>query len=302
ELTHTINLDSEIEHVWSKSKALLLQELGFAIHLGIPVVKISLTKKVNMQLERLINEKFVSGFGSSFWVTVPMVHPLQYSPICTDDEKEDSWEWWNDFRTYCNYDKHLGFVLELPDIKHIPLKNEIDRWIGEPIKALIIPTSYFLLNDHGKPVLPRAHQELIQWFLAIDVQYIIKSDSEGDLSVYTKYLHFLGKKLYVSEVNLEFVQGCEDFLQNSLQPLTEHLETNIYEVFEKDQIKYTTYQNAVQKALEDVPKEVAVPVIIVVGAGRGPLVQAALNVSYILHRKIKVYTVEKNSYAHQHIN
>lgn len=102
-------------------------------------------------------------------------------------------------------------------------------------------------------------------------------------------------KKYDKSVKCEF--SCEDFLQNPLQPLTEHLETNIYEVFEKDQIKYTTYQNAIQKALEDVPQQVQVPVIMVVGAGRGPLVQAALNVSYILHRKVKVYAVEKNPYA-----
>lgn len=91
--------------------------------------------------------------------------------------------------------------------------------------------------------------------------------------------------------------SCEDFLQNPLQPLTEHLETTIYEVFEKDQIKYTTYQNAIQKAVTDIPDTVKDPVVMVVGAGRGPLVQAVLNVSYILHRNIKVYAVEKNPYA-----
>ena len=297
ELTPTINVDSEIDHVQRKSKALFLQELGFAVHLGVPVVKICLTKRHNGQLGRLVNEKLVHGFNSSFWVTVPMVHPSQYSPICGQDEKDDSWEWWNDFRTYCNYDKHVGVVLELPEVRYIPTKSEVDRWIGEPVRALIVPTSYFIMNTHGKPVLSRLHQELIQRFLSIDVQYIIKTDTEGDLSVYTKYLHFLGKKLYVSDTNLEFIQGCEDFLQNPLQPLTEHLETNIYEVFEKDQIKYTTYQNAIQKALEDVPADVTIPTIMVVGAGRGPLVQAALNVSYILHRKVKVYAVEKNPYA-----
>lgn len=86
-------------------------------------------------------------------------------------------------------------------------------------------------------------------------------------------------------------------MQNPLQPLTEHLETHVYEVFEKDQVKYVEYQNAIQKALEDIPSSVEIPVVMVVGAGRGPLVQAALNASYILHRKIKVYAVEKNPYA-----
>lgn len=68
-------------------------------------------------------------------------------------------------------------------------------------------------------------------------------------------------------------------------------------MFEKDQVKYVEYQHAIQKALGDLPAEIETPVIMVVGAGRGPLVQAALNASYILHRKIKVYAVEKNPFA-----
>lgn len=71
----------------------------------------------------------------------------------------------------------------------------------------------------------------------------------------------------------------------------------IYEVFEKDQVKYVEYQKAIKKALEDIPEDVETPVVMVVGAGRGPLVQATLNASYILQRKIKVYAVEKNPYA-----
>lgn len=90
---------------------------------------------------------------------------------------------------------------------------------------------------------------------------------------------------------------CEDFLQNPLQPLTEHLETMIYEVFERDQIKYVEYQRAIQRAMEDVPLDVEIPVIMVVGAGRGPLVQASINASIIARRKVKVYAVEKNPFA-----
>lgn len=71
----------------------------------------------------------------------------------------------------------------------------------------------------------------------------------------------------------------------------------IYEVFEKDQVKYVEYQKAIEKALKDVDETVAKPVIMIVGAGRGPLVQAALNASYILRRRIKVYAIEKNPYA-----
>lgn len=71
----------------------------------------------------------------------------------------------------------------------------------------------------------------------------------------------------------------------------------IYEVFERDQVKYVEYQRAIQKALEDLPIEIETPVVMVVGAGRGPLVQATINASLLVQRKVKIYAVEKNPYA-----
>ncbi|KAG5898200.1 hypothetical protein JTB14_005580 [Gonioctena quinquepunctata] len=295
ELTH-VDVDSEVDHIREHSRITFNQELGFASHLGVPAIWITLTKPNNIQLARVLHEKLVSGFSYSVWVNIPMVHPSRFSPIA--ESEFDMWDWWNDFRTLCNYDKRLGLALDLCDLEHIVPNLELNRWIGEPVKAIVIPTSFFLVNQHGKPVLSRLHQEIIKKFMGVDVQYIIKPDTDGDLSLYVRYLHFLGKKLYIYDTMSEFVHGCEDFLQNPLQPLTEHLETNIYEIFEKDQVKYDTYQNAIYKALESFPKDnEEVPVIMVVGAGRGPLVQAVLNVSYTLNRKVNVYAVEKNPYA-----
>ena len=53
-----------------------------------------------------------------------------------------------------------------------------------------------------------------------------------------------------------YTRGYEDHLQIPLQPLMENLESNTYEVFEKDPVKYTEYQNAMYQALLDrVPPE-----------------------------------------------
>lgn len=40
----------------------------------------------------------------------------------------------------------------------------------------------------------------------------------------------------------EFSKGYEDYLQSPLQPLMDNLESNTYEMFEKDPIKYAKYQ------------------------------------------------------------
>ena len=81
----------------------------------------------------------------------------------------------------------------------------------------------------------------------------------------------------------------------------DNLESQTYEVFEKDPVKYAEYEAAIKAALIDMiseeEKESRELVLIVVGAGRGPLVRAALRASGASQRKIRVFAVEKNPNA-----
>ncbi len=100
----------------------------------------------------------------------------------------------------------------------------------------------------------------------------------------------------------KYAEGYEDFLQSPLQPLMDNLDSGTYEVFEKDPIKYSEYQRAIHDALRDrvTDEEVAngkEVVIMVLGAGRGPLVRASLKAANISGRKVRVFAVEKNSNA-----
>ena len=73
--------------------------------------------------------------------------------------------------------------------------------------------------------------------------------------------------------------GYRDYLQLPLQPLADNLENATYETFERDTIKYTLYQEAIRRALEDrlaIAPTNEPMVIMVVGAGRGPLVQVCV--------------------------
>jgi type II protein arginine methyltransferase len=58
--------------------------------------------------------------------------------------------------------------LQLPEV--LPPDNEIERWLGEPVKALALPASIFIRNRKGFPVLPKAQQELVGRFLQLGVQ------------------------------------------------------------------------------------------------------------------------------------
>lgn len=87
-----------------------------------------------------------------------------------------------------------------------------------------------------------------------------------------------------------------DYLQSPLQPLKDNLQSQTYEVFEQDPIKYSQYQLAIKKALKNRLNQSTV--LMVVGAGRGPLVTAALQAAEeINYENMKIYAVEKNPNA-----
>ena len=114
-------------------------------------------------------------------------------------------------------------------------------------------------------------------------------------------------------------------MQNPLQPLMDNLENQVYEVFEKDPVKYSQYQKAIAQALMERVKDEEIEdkvtyerlsqavnsnfeslslrsfgvsrVIMVVGAGRGPLVRCSLEAALETKRKVKLYAVEKNPNA-----
>lgn len=50
----------------------------------------------------------------------------------------------------------------------------------------------------------------------------------------------------------KFARGYEDYLQCPLQPLMDNLESQTYEIFEKDPVKYQEYQNAVYEAMKTI--------------------------------------------------
>jgi hypothetical protein len=78
----------------------------------------------------------------------------------------------------------------------------------------------------------------------------------------------------------------------------DNLESQTYETFERDPVKYALYEEAILKALQD---RAGVPtVLMVVGAGRGPLVKASLRAGKAAgytSSNLMIYAVEKNPNA-----
>ncbi|CAE8589195.1 unnamed protein product, partial [Polarella glacialis] len=90
-----------------------------------------------------------------------------------------------------------------------------------------------------------------------------------------------------------------DTLQAPLQPLADNLESETYELFETDPVKYAQYEEAVFLFLQDrIAAGRAAPFcVMVVGAGRGPLVAASIRAARRAEVQIIVYAVEKNPNA-----
>jgi len=300
-ISPTIDVDSPLPSVRANSEARLMQELKYASHLGLPAIMLQLYGTNHTNLARLVSNHIAKGANFQVWVQVPLVAPNPHKFEEGDETiLEDTWDWWNRFRLMANSSSKINLCLQVPEEE--PTDRQILRWLGEPIKTVSVPTSMFLTNKKGYPVLSRQHQALIRRFVHLDIQIIVRGPARGhDIKHFQQYLEHLYQQVPVGDPLQQFARGYEDYLQCPLQPLMDNLESQTYEVFEKDPVKYSEYQAAMTAALSDMVAEEErksrVITLMVVGAGRGPLVRAALNASQKSGVKLKVFAVEKNPNA-----
>lgn len=62
----------------------------------------------------------------------------------------------------------LKVILELSS--DLPDVNILNKWPGEPVRAIVIPTSVFLTNKKGYPVLSKPHQLFVMKMFKLDAQ------------------------------------------------------------------------------------------------------------------------------------
>lgn len=225
------------------------------------------------QLARLVTAKLVSApTYPGIWINITIdskltkslenvdagdgdvdVDKLPSDPLSALEGYRDPWDQWNEFRSYLAYDKRVGVALELNG--DIPDGETMRRWLGEPIRAIVIPTSIFATNSSGYPVLSKHCQAFIR--LAIQrtsCRLVLKGHvlTGHNYLAYCQYLEHLKQKPFSGDNVYKFAKGYEDVLQYPLQPLKDNLESSTYEVFEKDPVKYSRYQDAIVLALQDI--------------------------------------------------
>lgn len=212
------------------------------------------------------------------------------------DPNNCSWEWFKTLHTLCDRCERIGVCLSLSS--RLPPTAVLLRWLSEPIKCAIIPTSVFFYNPSGFPVLPRSHQDFVRKLIKLDCQFLIEGPnlSRHPERSYVLYLQHIANSLGKPNHVEKWYMGFQDKLQYPLQPLRDNLESLTYEQFEKDPAKYLLYEDAIRAAMVDKTKgnKALEMTVMVVGAGRGPLVHAALNASRETGVPVRVFAVEKN--------
>ncbi|KAJ1034245.1 hypothetical protein NDA18_001109 [Ustilago nuda] len=216
---------------------------------------------------------------------------------------EDDWAWetWEQIRQLCSYNTRLQLALDLGS--PLPGPSILARWMAEPVSMLWVPSSAYLANAKGFPVLSKASQNFFRTLFKKNPTLVLSGvqspppfHSRGGPLAYLQYLRHLEKATPPEAAVDSFARGYTDWLQAPLQPLMENLEGTTYEVFERDPVKYALYEEAVYKALFDRPVTSST-LIWVCGAGRGPLVDRCLNAADRAGRAVRIVALEKNPNA-----
>ncbi|KNC46185.1 protein arginine N-methyltransferase 5 [Thecamonas trahens ATCC 50062] len=276
------------------SAAELKRELEWAIYLGLPAVLLNSLPDSASALAHLA------------MLTVDSFHTIQLQfrnlwVRLSVDSNEDLRKFATFLTLAAPVSSFVGVLLELTP--ELPDAGMLARWRGEPVRGVLVPTSLFVKNKAGYPVLLRAHQAFVKSMIEIGAQIIVQTTDgtpASEAAAYAEYVEHLASTMEPSPVG-----GYEDELQAPLQPLQDNLESTTYETFERDAPKYKLYRKAVRRALADLPDNLSVPgqepkapyVVMVLGGGRGPLVAASLAAAVEAGRAIKVYCVEKNPSA-----
>ena len=309
-------LDAPTGGVRANASNAFWQEVHWAQHLSLSALMLPPPRDAMhcAHYAHFINEIASSpASGMALWLRVRVGSCGAAVPDGGEDDddgkdKDCSWETWNAVRMMCDSNSKLGAVLDLQ--ADLPEDDaDLVRWCAEPGRAIILSTSLFLTNEAGMPVLSRRHQSFLRMMIyRMNPQIIFTGACHHSgqdqqtgcgMSLYMQYVNeVIGHVGPKSDLE-KFIEPYKDVLQVPLQPLGDNLESATYEVFEKDPIKYLRYEEATRAALADYKAsghELPI-VLMVVGAGRGPLVDRALKAAQEVDIPVRVYAVEKNPNA-----
>lgn len=227
---------------------------------------------------------------------------LQEDSVISNQEYPSYWNQWNEFRAHLSPYKRMGICI---DINSDPPSDseEISRWAGEPIRMMIFHTEAFVYSSEAQYY--RLSGRYKNFLKAVSLKNSFKNQTvlaTRDLDRMKEFLdsfnHVINNLLLNHQDPL---RDWNDYPQHPMQPLSSNLNSAVYSVFERDSIKYIKYKDAMVTALQFLTakaRESKRFVLMVLGAGRGPLVDnfiAAIKMLAFEHNhRFKIYALDKN--------
>eukprot|EP01084_Bolivina_argentea_P162481 282759_1 len=287
---------------------LLQHELDWALHLGIySVILPSPSHSKNESTELKTSDSDDTGLELAVQYASAIISAFksrgQMTGIIPISFSSNGWKLWKTLSRLLRDIKTVRPALVIE--QNVPSKELVQQWFAEGVQIFFLSENVFLSNKKGFPVLSKAHQKLLHRFLRWTDTTIMVSTS-GTKKVkkrYAQYLEHLRSNTKALSSMESDAKPFWDILQSPLQPLTHNLEYATYETFESDPVKYTQYEAAIERCLIDLRQQKKGKdskesfVLMVLGAGRGPLVSAALRASESTGVGIKLYAIEKNPHA-----
>uniref|UniRef100_A0A6G1SFJ5 Protein arginine N-methyltransferase 5 n=1 Tax=Aceria tosichella TaxID=561515 RepID=A0A6G1SFJ5_9ACAR len=215
------------------------------------------------------------------------------------------WEGWNHFRSHLVPDHRIGICLLIDNDMENEDIEDTNRWKGEPIRMVVMSADRFTFTKGFKNTMRPAGgiKEFIKMIAVSNsmmTSFVVQSRNDCDareqldcLSGFCDYLQFEFP---------DFMRAWDDALLDPLQPLSNNLDSNTYNIFEQDKAKYSKYHEAMLEALGCL---LARPesryrtrfTLMILGAGRGPLVDAMISAIHKLKVRgkiFKIYALDKN--------
>ncbi|KAK8810593.1 hypothetical protein WA158_007168 [Blastocystis sp. Blastoise] len=297
QISEWIRLDSSNEIKRKSCELVFREEIEWANHLNIPAVLLpQLIYDKQSEVEGCINyasitNEMIQAYNNmEYWLPIRVQSPTDES-----EEEEEincpagdlvSWSYWSLFRTLC--DNHDALRLALILTSDLPSPAVLDLLLGEDIAAVFIPLSLFVLDDKDIHIFLPAIESL-------------QRHEKG----YAPYIYDLNE-IYKSRADPGKYSQYNDVVQIPLQPLMDNLSSSTYETFEVDAPKYQLYEAAMYAyflshspiPLPAIPSRHSDTLyVMVVGAGRGPLVRACLRAAKRAQKIVHIYAIEKNPNA-----
>ena len=212
------------------------------------------------------------------------------------------WQNWNRLRNHLRPDTRIGLCLEFTTTFEEDM-NELLKWVGEPVRLCILGDDLFQKTARcsGVRVLTRFKQFLRALMVANSMRTSLVLQEIQNKEELLERIRCL--KISLDDLEKDHHDPCRawnDSLMVPLQPLACNLDSETYRVFESDYAKYENYEQAMSLAL-DTKLETTYSdhriVIMILGAGRGPLVDAlirAIQTKTSASRRYKVYALDKS--------